>query len=222
MKKQHLNINRKDIKSNLQYNSMKKSGYVIILLLFLMVIIMVNFSSSAGSIGLVKQGNCINLYNYCPTCSYINLTAIKYPAGTMSYMNNGMTKTGTNYNYTFCNTTSLGDYSYTTCGDKEGIQRCEDIAFEVTPSGRGGNSNIAFVIILIVIIYAVTFVSFFGRNLPLSVLTGMFMSFFGLWIVRNGIVIYRDNLTNYFGYITIFIGVLIALWAAIEWIQEVY
>lgn len=218
MNKQYLNINRKDIKSNLQYNSMKKGGYII--LLFLMMITLVNFSSAVGDIGLVKQGNCIELYNYCPSCSYINLTAIEYPEGTMSYMNSGMTKTGNNYNYTFCNTTSLGDYSYTTCGDKEGTERCEDITFEVTPSGRGGNSNIAFVIILIVIIYTVTFISFFGRNIPLSALTGMMMTFFGVWIVRNGIVIYRDNLTNYFGYVTMFIGALIALWAVIEWIQE--
>jgi len=48
----------------------------------------------------------------------------------------------------------------------------------------------------------------------------MFMTFFGVWIVRNGIVIYRDNLTNYFGYVTIAIGAVIALWAAIEWIEE--
>ena len=45
------------------------------------------------------------------------------------------------------------------------------------------------------------------------------MTFFGLWIVRNGIVIYRDNLTNYFGYVTIFIGAFIAIISAIAWIE---
>ena len=104
-----------------------------------------------------------------------------------------MTKTGTDYNYTFCDTESLGEYSYTTCGDKDGVVSCEDITFESTPSGRTGNSNIAFMIILILVIYAVTLIAFFGRNIPLSILTGMMMTFFGVWIVRNGIVIYRDN-----------------------------
>ena len=31
-----------------------------------------------------------------------------------------MTKSGNNYIYEFCNTSNIGDYSYTTCGDKSG------------------------------------------------------------------------------------------------------
>jgi len=94
--------------------------------------------------------------------------------------------------------------------------------FQITTSGRRGNDNIALFIILIAVIYTITLVSFFGKNIPLSVLTGMIMSFFGVWIVRNGIVIYRDNLTNYFGYVTMTIGSIIALWALIEWITDTF
>jgi len=46
------------------------------------------------------------------------------------------------------------------------------------------------------------------------------MSFFGVWIVQNGIVIYRDNLTNYFGYVTIGIGAIVSLMAILGWIDE--
>jgi hypothetical protein len=179
-------------------------------ILLLSVIALTSFVSAVGDIGLVKQNECIELYNYCPTCSYINLTLIQFPDGSISNMNEAMTKSNKDYNYSFCNTTMLGAYSYTTCGDKAGEETCEDISFESTPSGRGGTSNIAFMIILIVY-----------RNITLSALTGMLMIFLGIWIVRNGVVIYRDNLTNYFGYVTIFIGAAIALTALIEWIQNV-
>lgn len=192
------------------------------LFILLLLILNVNLVLSLGDIGIIEQNKCISLYNYCPTCSYINVTAIQYPDGNMTNVDYSMTKNGNNYNYTFCDTLSLGDYSYTTCGDKAGVETCEGITFKVTPSGRGGNDNIALVVILILIIYIVTFVCFFGRNVPLSVLSGMFMTFFGVWIIRNGIVIYRDNLTNYFGYVTIAIGAIIALWAAIEWIEEIF
>lgn len=202
------------------WNNMKRT---IMILTFLITLTFIGFTSAVGDIGIVKQNECIDLHNYCPTCSYINLTSIKYPNGTINDMNEGMTKSNNNYNYTFCDTLALGKYSYITCGDKSGIVACETITFESSPSGRSGSSNIALVIILIVVIYTVTLLFFFGRNLPLSVLCGMMMGFFGIWIVRNGIVIYRDNLTNYFGYVTMVIGLIIALWAAIEWgMEEVF
>lgn len=200
---------------------MKIKNINLIILLF-SIVLLSSFSSAVGNIGIVKQNECIELYNYCPTCSYINLTLIQFPDGSISNMNEAMTKVNKNYNYTFCDTEILGPYSYTTCGDKAGQETCEDINFESTPSGRGGSSNIAFIIILIVVIYSVTLISFFGRNIPLSILTGMMMTFFGVWIVRNGIVIYRDNLTNYFAYVTMFVGALVALIAVIEWIQETF
>jgi len=117
-----------NIKNN--ENKMKK-----ILLTLLIGIFLINFSSAVDDIGIVKQNDCIDLYNYCPTCSYINLTAIKYPNGSIDITNLAMIKTGNNYRYEFCNTSLLGEYSYTTCGDKAGIETCEKINFEVTPSG---------------------------------------------------------------------------------------
>lgn len=216
----NLNINKKDIKRNLQYNCMSKE-VTTFLFIMLSVIGLLQFTSALGDIGEVKQGDCIDLYNYCPTCSYVNLTAIQYP-DSLEIINLDMEKTGNNYNYSFCDTTTLGDYSYTTCGDKAGVETCEDITFQSTPSGRSGNSNIALIIILIVAIYGVTLWSFYIRNIPLSAVTGMMMTFFGVWIIRNGIVIYRDNLTNYFGYVTIAVGAIIALTALLEWIQDTF
>ena len=136
-----LNINRKDIKTNLSCNYMSKK---VTLLTLLSITLLISLSSALGDIGTVKQGNCIDLYNYCPTCSYVQLTAIKYPDGTLNTsISELMTKTEFDYNYTFCDTTMLGTYSYTTCGDKNGQEACEDITFESSPSGSLSESKYA-------------------------------------------------------------------------------
>ena len=57
------------------------------LLIFLFVgIFLLSLASAEGSIGTVKQNDCIDLYQFCPSCSYVNLIAIKYPNATISTM----------------------------------------------------------------------------------------------------------------------------------------
>ena len=91
---------------------------------------------SASSLGTVKQNDCITLYQTCPSCSYVNVTAIKYPLNsTIEIVNLKMTKTGSEYNYTFCNTSMLGEHFYTVKGDKDGVVSVEIISFTVTASG---------------------------------------------------------------------------------------
>ncbi len=168
------------------------------------------------------QGQDKLLYQTCNNCTFCNFTNIIGPNNDTILSNIEPTQDGTYYSFILDggNTTRLGWYSYFYyCGNDVDSQTGK-IDFEITPSGRGGNDNIAFYIIVIVMIYAVTFLSFFGKNIPLSILTGMLMTFFGVWIIRNGIVIYRDNLTNYFGYVTIVIGALIALLATLALIDE--
>ena len=200
--------------------------------LLLLCLLLLNFSSADLSLGLdgsvsinpIKQGNSAMLYQTCNNCTFCNITNVMNPSNNNLIPNTAFTQYGTRYEYLLSggNTTTLGDYSYSYyCGNSDDSETGV-IYFKVTPSGRDGNNNIALVLILIVIIYVITFVSFFGKNIPLSILSGMFMSFFGVWIVKNGIVIYRDSLTNYFGYITLAIGAIISLWAVIEWIEDIF
>ena len=79
-------------------------------ILLLSVMMLTSFSSAEGDIGTVKQFDCIDLYNQCPTCSYINLTAIKYPNVTTNTLEIAMIRTGNNYIHQFCDTGSLGLY----------------------------------------------------------------------------------------------------------------
>ena len=197
-----------------------KNTMMILSLCFILSLTLV----SAIEIEPVKQGEGVELYQTCNNCTYCNFTRISAPDNSTLLSNIEPSQDGTYYYFWLAggNTTTLGPHKYCyDCGNAEDSQTgC--IRFPVTPSGRQGNDNIALYIILIVMIYTVTLLSFFGRNIILSALTGMMMTFFGVWIVRNGIVIYRDNLTNYFGYVTMFIGSIVALTALVEWIQDTF
>jgi len=91
--------------------------------------------------------------------------------------------------------------------------------FEVTPSGKSGTNNLVFFIFLILILYAINLLGFFGKNEIMTILGGMALIFLGVYMTNNGIIIYRDNLTMYFSVVTIawgFISSLIAGYSLYE------
>ena len=106
----------------------------ILIIGILMAFPMINAEQS--NLGTMKQNTCFDLYQTCDDCSYVNLTSVKYPNGTMSTFNLGMTKTNQNFNYTFCNTSAIGDYTYTIAGDKGGVYSTEVIEFSITGTGE--------------------------------------------------------------------------------------
>jgi len=87
---------------------------------------------------------------------------------------------------------------------------------EVTPSGNNGASNIVFFIFVILLLYALNLIAFFGKNIPLTILSGMALLFLGVYLINNGVIIYQDSLTNYLAYVTIAWGSISAIWAALE------
>ena len=181
----------------------------------------INSGLSSTNIGTFKQGQQIQITNYCSTanCSYANLTAIISPNGTIDYVNQIMTKNGQNFNYSYTPNVS-GTYKFNTCSDPAGTEFCDSDSFTITPSGRSGSSNIVFFSLVIILLYTLTFLSFFNRIESLTILSGMALGIFGLYMIQNGIIIYRDWFTNYVAYVTIAVGFILAIWAGIEWIQN--
>lgn len=111
------------------------------LALFLFLgIILLNFSSSTD-LGSKEKGECFSLYQRCDNCTYVNLTKVIYPNGTIETINSEMTKDDVDYNYTFCNTNDLGIYQYTVKGDEDGEIETATFTFEVTPSGKTYDSG---------------------------------------------------------------------------------
>lgn len=198
-------INYKKHKNTMKYK---------IFLIILTGLFLINFSSADGDIGLVKQFDCIDLYNYCPTCSYINLTAIQYPNGSMNTMNLDMTKTDNNYQYEFCGTSLLGEHSYTTCGDKAGILTCEDISFEVTPSGFSG--TLGFFVLILILSLGIILLGFYLQDAVIVILGSFGLYFVGLYILFYGMDGMKDPVYTWA------IGIIILMLAAYISIRSAY
>lgn len=75
---------------------------------------------AVSSMGVFKQGTCISLQQSCANCTAINITSIIAPNSTNVIGEMAMTKAGTQYTYSFCNTTDLGTYIVNGIGDPDG------------------------------------------------------------------------------------------------------
>jgi len=164
----------------------------------------------------VNKSNGVRLDNTTANCVFI----LTNDDGTYIYSEN-MTYNSHSFilNVSGSTFSKLGQYAYGIhCETKDGSYGgFASVAFEVTPSGEGGNEYLVFSTFVILLIYAITFIAFFyARNIPLTVIGGMAMIFLGVYIVRNGIIIFRDTLTNYISYVTIGTGFMLAMWALLE------
>lgn len=175
---------------------------------------------SATSIGTYKLNEPMQITNYCQvgTCTYMNLTSLQYPNGTLLNLNAAMTKNVQDFYYPFT-PTETGEYTFTTCGDPSGVV-CDKDTFEATPNGNSGTNNILLYIVILVLGYTLNLLGFFKRNTTITILGGIVLIFTGLYMIQNGIIIFRDNLTLAISYITLFWGGGSSLWAAIEQIQD--
>jgi len=168
-------------------------------------------SITSASLGTFSQGECVNIKTILNTTS-VNISTISYPNSTIAISNQAMTKNAQTFNYSFCDTNTLGTYVYDYF-DTEGNTYVNE--FEITPSGSSGITNIAFFILIIVLLYTLNIIAFRDENAPLTILSGMALIALGIYLVNNGIIIYRDTITNYIGYITIawgFISTMFAVW----------
>ena len=124
-----------------------------LILILIFSIILISFvSAQQQSLGSVKQNDCIQVIQTCSDCTYNNISRVLYPNKTVVLSNVAMTKDDTYYNYTFCNTSTLGNYIVNGYGDLGGTKTSWTYDFEVTPTGflLETSESILYIIILIV------------------------------------------------------------------------
>jgi len=188
--------------------------YKLITLLFLGMFL-INSVYALEDLGTFKQGETVIISQICNDATYITLSSISKPDSTRISINENMTFVGSGeFNYNFSSTYDLGRYDVK--GISDGCENTFAYYFTITPSGQGGTENITFFILIILLIYGITFTGFFGRNIPMTILGGMAMLFLGVYLVSQGIIIFRDDLTNYIAYLTIAVGAITSFWAVLE------
>ena len=183
--------------------------------LMLMVFGIFLLISVSATLPSIEQNTCIELRTISNTTS-VTLSSITYPNETTIYLDNLMTKQGKTFNYTFCSTLLLGTYVYDYYKNTGEVYVND---FKVTSNGQDGSNNIWLFIIAFALLYGLNLLGFFNRNIPLTILSGMGMIFFGIYLLNNGIIVYRDTLTNYLAYITIGWGFISSMWAAFEQLE---
>ena len=97
--------------------------------------------ASASNLGTFPKDSCVQLYQLCESCTFVNLTSVKIPPLELSdpmeiqIFGELMNNFGFDFTFEYCNTSRLGSYQYNVCGDKGGVNTCENIAFSITKTG---------------------------------------------------------------------------------------
>jgi len=110
-----------------------KNKYIIWLIVMIMLPLI---SASISNLGTFGQGDCVSLRQTCEDCTYVNITSVVQPDGNKALSVTEMTKTGTEYNYTFCSTNLLGKYIVSGIGDLGGELQLWQYEFNVTSDGE--------------------------------------------------------------------------------------
>lgn len=125
----------------------------------------------------IPQGECFNIPLSCDNCTYMNIT-IAYPNGTIAVTNQAMDSISPySYNYTFCDTNTLGNYMLITNYDDDGVYLSSETNFlQVTPNGESATEGKAVFyigLLLVLVIFLVGAVVIFMESENLLARVGM-------------------------------------------------
>jgi len=184
----------------------------------IMTVSQLSFVNADGNLGIFKQNECIPLYQYCDDCTYVNLTVVQYPDGTIGNINTAMTKNDVDYNYTFCSTGNLGIHYYTVKGDKGGEVSTERMSFEITTTGRIAEVKIAIFMLLISLVAFIF--ALYSNNYAIGFISGVLFLITGVYLMIYGFGDISDMYTQAMAYIVIAFGMFIILIAGWEWVDS--
>jgi len=185
---------------------------VIVGIFFLMIIPLT--SASLPTLGTFKQNSCITLLQTCVNCNYNNISSVTQPNGEQALGLVEMTKAGTEYTYSFCNTSKLGTYNVNGYGDPSGVKLGWNYIILVSPTGS--ESNTTFFIILGIITLAIVLMGFIFKNYIFAFFGGLSFLITGVY----GMIYGYGNITNLYtqmiSYILIGLGLIITVLSGLE------
>lgn len=148
---------------------MKSISYVIFLALVLISLGMV--SATVESLPTQKKGDSVNLIQSCAGSTYSNITKILYPNSSFALRGEySMNKLGFDYNYSFNDTQTLGQYLVYGHCDESGTNTYWVYDFEVTYTGDSldTSKSIMYAVLLALLVFFFILIIYFTGNLPES------------------------------------------------------
>jgi len=142
--------------------SMFKMKKIILFLLFGVFLISL-VGATQESLGTYKQNTCVELIQTCGNCTYNNISTVKFPNSSTALLNVAMTRDDTYYNYTFCNTSTLGTYIVNGFGDLDGEKIVWSYGFVITYTGKElSSASSTFYIVLFGVFIFLFLITIFG------------------------------------------------------------
>lgn len=201
-------VKHKVYKKEIHISSMK-----LVLVFCLLSVFMISFASAF--LGDFKQNTCVDIKTIMNTSS-VTIATLSYPNSTVALSNQAMTKDGLNFNYTFCDTNTLGTYTYSYY-DADGSGWVND--FNINDRTNDNSPNYYYIILALVIV--VISLGIILRNNPIMMLGSFGLVFIGLNIVIYGINGIKDGIYSWaIGIILLAIGGYCGIKSGMDMIME--
>jgi len=145
----------------------------------------------------VKQNACIQLKQICSNCTYNNISSIVLPNSTIIIPTALMTKSGTDYNYTFCQTNGLGNYIVNGFGDVSGVVTVWNYDFTVTQTGEKVSLSNIVIVLAFLFMAGIMFLLGYNFNTTQWIMKTFFYLcslLFGLLALNSGKIIASESL----------------------------
>jgi hypothetical protein len=195
-----------------------------ILSILLTFILLLNLSSALNIIQTqqddVKQGQKYIVEQFCANSTYANISNIKTSSSNLLGETSMLEVSPDYYQYNFSNTYEFDTYTVTYHCDENGIDVGGKTMFIVSPQGKGDGLSLTVMIFLIVIIYFITGMGYFKEDVWMCTLGGGAMLAMSVYIFNEGLVVFRDSMTNYLAYLTFGLGAIAVVIPLINFIEE--
>lgn len=174
----------------------------LILSIFLAILLIGVTTAGKESLGTFKQGDTVRIVQVCDDASYVNISSVSYPNGSIALGETTMTSSGSGEFYTdFTDTSTLGTYDVR--GISDGCEGTFTFYFEITPSGSssvGTGESMSYIGSLIVmLVIAITFLitGFVSKNLAAKI---SFFCFSGIVFIMSILFIVISTQQNLYGF----------------------
>lgn len=221
-----VSMQQEDYSEVIQLVNMRKQIFILGILAILILIPLVNAVADSDISNNFKQGQridyrkpCIDNGTYCQSSARCNLT-VQYQNGSLFVDNKAMTNKKAYHNYSLPVTYVLGIYrADITCCDGANCGS-ETYHYQITPTGDKTQSSLIW--IFLVAIFGIIVFGFWREDLNIITFGAFALMPLGIWIISNGVDIYKNWVTNSFGTIMLGIGFYIGARAVLELLENNY
>jgi hypothetical protein len=144
----------------------------------------------SANLGTFKTGECVDIKTIL-NASWVNISTISYPNSSLIISNVDMSKNGQTFNYTFCDTSTLGTYTYDYFDSNDNVYVND---FLINTAGVDGNSTPVLIAMGIALIVLIGLAFACGGNHPLLSVAFAFVALFMLnSLLQVGVVYFAST-----------------------------